>query len=467
MNSNFEDFFKVKSAALPGCHAPAGRLSSEYIEDIVNSQLDLLRQSLLLSAEEHREFQLESLRNLLVHAGTHVPYYRKLFNNIGFYPPELRSLSEIAEIPLLSKEIIRENPIEFIDESVNLDTAVYMTTGGSTGDPLKILMTKEIRSKMHANTHFYMGLAGFKVGQDKSVRLHGNRIPDQILKSGRYWIHEGNRLTMSVYNISRDTVASYINAIADFSPVYIHAYASALSLLCQFAAEMNLDFPDCIKCVFCDSETLFEGQRALIERVTGATIFNTYGHTEACVLAVTMPGSKGMHVVPQVGHTELVDSNGAEIFDVGISGEIITTGFVNHLFPFIRYKTGDIASLGVSDQIHTDYPMVFENISGRLQDYIISRDGVIVPVAPLLFDYNFDWSGISRFQIHQSEPGRLYLAVMIDEQSRSTPNAIAARFGEMLGNEFKIDLVVVDQIQCTDRGKYRYVKQELDVNAYF
>ncbi len=60
----------------------------------------------------------------------------------------------------------------------------------------------------------------------------------------------------------------------------------------------------------------------------------------------------------------------------GEIGEIVCTGFLNYDQPLIRYRIGDMARLAV-DQ-HTRCGRVFpviEEITGRLEDTVIGKDG--------------------------------------------------------------------------------------------
>ena len=65
-------------------------------------------------------------------------------------------------------------------------------------------MNSEIRSLAHANTQFYMQIAGFKLNNEK-VRLHGNQISEELIKKNNIGILKNNRLIMSVYHISEFT----------------------------------------------------------------------------------------------------------------------------------------------------------------------------------------------------------------------------------------------------------------------
>ena len=77
---SFNKLFNLKPAAQPGLHAPATKLSSEYISDIVTDRVSLLNKSHYWSKAKLEKYQLKKLRVLLTNANRNVPYYRKLFN---------------------------------------------------------------------------------------------------------------------------------------------------------------------------------------------------------------------------------------------------------------------------------------------------------------------------------------------------------------------------------------------------
>ena len=461
---NTNKLFSVLSAAQPGAHAPAQGLNKEYDEKIVNAQLQFIRDSTQWSAQQIEQWQIKQLRNILCIAGMRTPYYQKLFARLGFNPQQFSHLSQLQQLPLLNKNIIKSNYDDFIPLDLNTKELSYMTTGGSTGSPLKILMDRCFRSKNHANTWFSMEVAGFVPGQSPSVRLHGNVIDNAAIESGEFWIQERNRLTMSVYHISRENCAAYMQAIRQHQPAYIHAYASAISLLVHYANDLNLSFPDSIKCVFCDSETLYPWQRSLLEDSI-APVFNTYGHTEGATCAITFPDSKLLYVLPQSGYLEVLDAQQQLVSVPHEGGEVVVTGFNNEVFPLIRYQTGDIATTAEAEQCNPCCFPALESVQGRIQDYVITRDMERIPIAPALFDYNFDWTGIDRFQVLQEQPGELEFKLVLLPEFETKQNEllqnVSKAFGKILGNDFVIRAVRVQDIPLTPRGKYRYFEQKV------
>ncbi len=462
---NPDKIFNSKPAAQPGAHAPAGFVSLEYDENIVNNQIQVLEKLEIMTQEELESYKLKELKSLLVESGTNVPYWRRLFKDIKFDPTSITSLEDLKELPLLNKDMIKENYPDFISEKADFDELTYMTTGGSTGAPLKILMNKETRSKSHAATRYYLKKAGITPGLEKGIRLHGNHISTEFTEQGQFWIEEGNRLTMSVSNITSDNCHGYMQAIRDFKPNYIHAYASALSLLCQYAEKNNEAFPSSIKNIFCDSETVYSWQKKLIFRSTNALFYNIYGHTESAGMAITFPNSEQLEALP-IGIMEILDTNNENLKYPTEEGQIVVTGFNNKIMPFIRYQTSDVAEIGTASKTSKRFfEPVLSNIKGRVQDYVVGLDNSIVPAAPLLFDYNFDWTGIDLFQVYQSEKGKLEFKIvksrLFDSSESILKKRIIESFSQIFGKQFIIFVSFHEHISVTQRGKYRYIDQKL------
>lgn len=465
---NPEIIFSANPAAQPGAHAPAGFISPEYDEKIVSEQLKEFIRLENMSSDELESYKLTKLKELLVEAGNYVPYWRSLFKKLDFEPKEIQALNEIEELPMLNKNIIKENYKDFISEKVDLETITYMTTGGSTGSPLKILMDREYRSRSHAATRYYLMKAGITPGVERGVRLHGNKIPNTSLNKREYWLIEGNRLTMSVSDISLENCSDYMKAIREFKPNYIHAYSSALALLVSYAEQKGEKFPTSIKNIFCDSETTYSWQRDLILDSMNAHFYNIYGHTEGAGMAITFPSSQNLESLP-IGIMEVIDKNGNVLKDPNEEGEIVVTGFNNKIMPFIRYQTFDIAVIGLSNKTNLrSFSPILSSIKGRVQDYLVTKDESLVPAAPILFDYNFDWTGIDLFQVLQEKAGILEFKIVtssyINPNKDKLKNRIIREFSKLFSYKFDIKVSFHNKIETTNRGKFRYVDQRLKVS---
>ena len=104
-------------------------------------------------------------------------------------------------------------------------------------------------------------------------------------------------------------------------------------------------------------------------------------------------------------------------------------------------------------------------IEGREQDYIVNKNKELIPAAPLLFDYNINWSGVEKFQIEQKEIGKIQLSIkLINKKEKSSIlKRIIKEFSILFDKNINIKYKIVPNIQSTRIGKYRYMKQFLNL----
>lgn len=91
--------------------------------------------------ERLEAMRVERLRGLLAHAAQHVPYYRALFDRLGFKPDSVTGISDLQRLPFLTKVEIRAHT-----EAMKSDTAqglARFNTGGSSGEPLVFFIGKQ------------------------------------------------------------------------------------------------------------------------------------------------------------------------------------------------------------------------------------------------------------------------------------------------------------------------------------
>ena len=87
------------------------------------------------SESEIKRLQEQKLKHILEIAVNKVPFYKPYKSNIDF---ESFSLNELQKLPVISKDVIRENPSMFIREDVNINNVRWKSTSGSSGMPFKV-----------------------------------------------------------------------------------------------------------------------------------------------------------------------------------------------------------------------------------------------------------------------------------------------------------------------------------------
>ena len=96
-----------------------------------------------LPPERLAQFQDERLRRLVRHAAAHVPYYRELFRRIGLNLQDFCGRADLARLPLLDKETVRARADEFVADNAARFHPELKQTSGSTGTPLRFMVSAE------------------------------------------------------------------------------------------------------------------------------------------------------------------------------------------------------------------------------------------------------------------------------------------------------------------------------------
>ena len=156
--------------------------------------------------------------------------------------------------------------------------------------------------------------------------------------------------------------------------------------------------------------------------------------------------------MPQNGFIELLGNKKQKINKIGSKGNIIATGFNNKIMPLIRYKTGDIGIKGPNKcKCRRNYKILKE-IEGRVQDYVIDKNGNPVPLAPAIFNYNdMDWKNIEEFKILQSKKGKLKVLLQISKSKKQLTKKILIntkkRLSKIFGNYFNLSVKKTDHLK--------------------
>jgi len=341
----------------------------------------------------------------------------------------------------------------------------YVATSGSTGVPLMLCYEK---GKTNAREWAYIWHMRQHLGYtplSKCVVLMDYPVP--MADEGIYWYKAmmGKWLVMSTYHMSDTNLPKYIEQIRNFKPDFIQCYTSAAVTLARFMNSRLIEpFP--LKGILCSSESLFEGQREFIEKVFGCKVHCHYGHTEKCVLAYECPVSGKYHVFPQYGYTEIIHPSGRECVK-GEVGEIVATGFNNWAMPLIRYRTQDYAQFGgYGCKCGRNY-MVLDKIEGRLQDYIVTKDGSLVSLGSVVGGiHENEWAGISKVQFEQSKEGVLLARLVkpVGARASSIADIVKMLIEKRLSDGFDIKVEFVDDIPLTQHGKVKLLVQNLSVS---
>jgi phenylacetate-coenzyme A ligase PaaK-like adenylate-forming protein len=185
------------------------------------------------------------------------------------------------------------------------------------------------------------------------------------------------------------------------------------------------------------------------------------------LFATTLPDDLRYHFWPQYGHFELVDGEGRSVTQPGQVGEIVGTSYDNLVMPFVRYRTGDYAVLGGEPDASMPGSPVVQRIEGRLQEFIVCADHRLVTVTTIGAAHLKELEQCLRIQYEQHEPGKLTLRVMpLQPMGPQDKQRVRDAIRHKTQGGCEAEVVEVDNIDLTVRGKQRLLVQHLDVSRY-
>jgi len=271
----------------------------------------------------------------------------------------------------------------------------------------------------------------------------------------------------STFHMTEQNMRRYVRHIARIGPCFLHAYPSSATVLARFLLAERLNAPANIRGVLLESEIVYPQQKRLLEEVFGVRVFSSYGHSEKLILAAYCEHSDNYHVWPTYGYFELLDEQGNPVTTPGQRGEIVGTGFINTVMPFIRYRTGDFATY-VGDRCEAcgRQHILIRDIRGhRTQEVLITADHTEISwTAMNMHDETF--TNVRQFQFYQDRPGRAVLRVVPapgfgEEDARR----ILANLDTKLDGQIRIEIELVESIRSTRHGKAIYVDQQIPGKA--
>lgn len=409
-----------------------------------------LMSNLLLSRDNIHDLQMKSMKKLLRSAYTHVPYYKRIFDSVGFEPGDFRDLNDLRLLPILTKEIIKNNIGELISDKIHSKAKALHQTGGTTGSPTFFYLPKVLKGPFNfATLYRFYSWGGVKFGEPR-VSIAGRLItktPPYAMRN----IAE-NQLYVCAHYLQKENLDELIKSIKNFMPAFVQGHPSALAILAHYMLEKGIVLP--VKSVFTTSENLYDDQRSLIEMAFVCKVFDTYGMGEMVTMASECTEHKGYHLAPEYGITEVINENS---YENGV-GELICTSLQNYAMPLIRYKCGDIGKL--SDEkcsCGCAFPML-ESISGRVDDVLKTIDGrTVLPLSIRLQMKAVDLSDFQVIQVRDNSFQVNLFGFYNEDQKDKVTVKINSVLMPILGNSANI-LVQFEQIPIlTKNGKRQVV----------
>lgn len=398
------------------------------------------------SREELTKLQQLLLKQALENAVKNVPFYKKL----GIGNPVL------AEFPVLNRGEITGSPLDFVSGQYRKKSLMLIYTGGSTGTPLGVYLTKDIRRKTYAFwKRFYLS---FGVGiDDKKATFLGRKIQNPDNNKPPFWRlnFAGNQVLFSSFHMTNQSLPYYIEKLNKFKPKIIEGYPLSVFRVAEFICENDIKLEFTPKGISTSSENFTNKQREIMEKAFGCKVYDQYGSAESVIFAGDCEYGK-KHISIEYGIAEVLKADGS-IASEG-AGELIVTSLLNDVMPLIRYRIGDLGKIS-----HESCPCgrntpILEELSGKVGAVIVSG-GKSVSTAALAFAFEY-LEDVNKAQIIQNEPEKILVKLVAKQGfTKEKQGFMEWELRKMLSPALAINVELVDDIPPSDNGKYQMVVQ--------
>lgn len=341
--------------------------------------------------DELNQHQFKKLQEITKIAYLHSPFYKRFYDENNFNPNNLKQLSDISKIPILTKKLLLENVTE-IHTNQPYKKLFKATTSGTSGNSLQFYRDEFADSFNRAsiwrgyawygvNPWDYSGYFwGFNLNKWSRIKT---RLLDFLQHRFRIFTYTQNEFIKFVYKLKNAT--------------YITGYSSMIYESAKLINSGKLAKPNKLKLVVGTSEKIFDWYQAEVQKAFKIKMISEYGATETGIIGYEC--TKGnIHI----------NMEGVVVEE--INHEIVVTNLTMQSFPIIRYQLGDYIRLAPKETIcncgmkHE----IIEEITGRVGSLIYGKKNQFPS-----FTFYYIFKNLSKHQINlnylviQKEKGKL------------------------------------------------------------
>jgi phenylacetate-CoA ligase len=419
---------------------------------------DLLARSQWFSRAELEAYQDERLRAVVTHAYRTVPYYTRVFDERRLKPEDIRSRQDLPKLPLLTKADIRTHFDDLRSRDVSQRTLRTGHTSGTTGTPLTVGYDNDSVWMTYATFDRHYSWAGAQLARDpdRIAVARGNVIVPLTQKQPPFWRmnRPQNQLLLSSFHLSSANLPGYFEALEKFRPSILDGYPSTLYVLAKYLQNRNTTFP--LRAAISSSETLYDFQRAVIEERFQCRVFDYYAAAERVVFSGECEKHEGHHVSMEYGLAEVTDADGTPL-PSGTVGKLVGTTLHNGAMPLIRYVTNDMSAMKpVACSCGRGLQMM-DDVTTKAEDVLTLKDGRLISPSVLTHPFK-PLTCIEGSQIVQTSPDVVEVRIVPGPAyTDAHTHHLKAELQERLGLDVRIDVRMVDQLETSRNGKFKWV----------
>ena len=296
-----------------------------------------------MDRESMKKLQSERLVNQVKHVYDNVPYYKKLMDEKGVTPDDIKGIDDLYKLPFLSKADLRDNYPDGLVAVPKAECVRIHATSGTTGKRAIAFYTQnDVDIWDNCVARAITAAGGTKEDVVHVAYGYG-------LFTGGLGLHGGShKVGCLTLPVSSGNTERQIQFMQDLGSTILCCTPSYAAYIGETLAEMGLT-PDDIKLkagIF-GAEPWTEEMRQSIEKSLGIKAYDIYGLTETSGpgVAFECECQTGMHINEDHFIAEIIDPDTGEVLPEGAKGELVFTSITKEAFPLLRYRTRDICVL--------------------------------------------------------------------------------------------------------------------------
>ena len=330
------------------------------------------------SRERIEQIQLEGIQKTVLDVYEHIPFYKKSFDEAGFDPRSVKSLDDVARIPFVQKQDLRDAypygmlavPLKDVREiHMSSGTTGIATVGAYTEHDIKIWGECFSRAVDYAH------------GDENDVMqiCYGYG-----LFTGGLGAHYGSiSAGCATIPISAGNTERQIRILREMGPTILACTPSYAMHIADTAIEMGLDpardFN--LRAGIHGAEPFSDNFRRDLERKLGYRVLDIYGLTETMGpgVAIECWEQQGLHISEDHFYPEIINPETGEVLPDGEWGELVITTLDREASPVVRYRTRDITRIIPGECPCGRTHRRIDRIHGRTDDMLIIRGVNVFP----------------------------------------------------------------------------------------
>ncbi|MBR6626640.1 MAG: phenylacetate--CoA ligase [Lachnospiraceae bacterium] len=330
-----------------------------------------------MAVDERKKLQSEKIVKQVKHVYDNVEYYRKLMDEKGVKPEDIKGIDDLYKLPFLSKADLRDAyPYGLLAKPMNECVRIH-STSGTTGRRVVAFYTQnDVDLWEDCCARAIVAAGGTEEDVCQVAYGYG-------LFTGGAGLHGGSHkvgcLTLPMSSGNTDRQIQFMNDLGASIICCTPSYAAYIGETLKEQGYKPEDIP--LKAGIFGAEPWTEEMRRGIEATLGIKAYDIYGLTETSGPGVAFECCEqtGMHVNEDHFYPEIINPDTGEVLPEGEKGELVFTALDKEAFPLLRYRTRDICVLSRKKCSCGRTLIKMAKPMGRTDDMLIIRGVNVFP----------------------------------------------------------------------------------------